>query len=146
MHRETSLLHELGGLFSDLSDKYNRQFEVTWIIANSKGHAVKKSNTPKYVRYFVAKIYADHGYIVLMFFQNAKDKNAEMKKLNTKNDKGTLDPNITEYASLKFIDPLKKVGDRWYVKTTETRRLSNIPSRPGTIPDRFMPFIASRFV
>ncbi|AHA54490.1 hypothetical protein EhV18_00444 [Emiliania huxleyi virus 18] len=31
-----------------------------------------------------------------------------MNKLNTKNDKGTLDPNITECASLKFIDPLKK--------------------------------------
>ena len=81
-----------------------------------------------------------------MFFQNAKDKNSEMNKLNTKNDKGTLDPNITEYASLKFIDPLKKVGNRWYVKATETRRPSTIPSRPGTIPDRFMPFIASRFL
>ncbi|AHA54491.1 hypothetical protein EhV18_00445 [Emiliania huxleyi virus 18] len=40
-YRETSVMHELGGIFSDLSKKYNRQFEVTWIIADSKGHAIK---------------------------------------------------------------------------------------------------------
>ena len=146
MYSETSILYELGGLFSDLSKQYNRKFEVTWIVANSKGHATRKSNTPKYMRYFIANIYSDHGYIVIMFFQNAKDKNAEMKRLNTKNDKGTLDPNITEYASVKFINPLKKIGDRWYIKTTEPIPSSAIPSRPGTIPDRFMPFIASRYV
>jgi len=146
MYRETSPLYELGGFFSDISERYNRQFEATWMVANSKGHATTKSNTPKYIRYFVAKIYSDHGYVVIMFFQNAKDKNAEMKRLNAKNDKGTLDPNITEYASVKFTNPLKKTGDRWYIKTTEPIPSSAIPSRPGTIPDRFMPFIASRYL
>ena len=95
--------------------------------------------------------------MIIMLFQNAKDKSAEMKRLDSKNKKGKLDPNITEYANAKFIHQLKKVKDVWYinlpnsqipVQRTIPRQATQLSRRttPGTVPDRYLPFIASRFV
>ena len=157
MYIETSFMNEFGGVLSDVANKYQKKFEVTWYISNSKGNGIRKSSKPLYLKYFIGKIYSDHGYMIIMLFQNAKDKNAEMKRLNSKNEKGKLDPNITEYASVKFIQPLKKVKDVWYrqvsnshvpVKRATSRQPIQLSQRtkPGTIPDRYLPFIASRFI
>ncbi len=148
MYVETSLFDNIGGVLSDIADKYQKPFEMTWYIANSKGNGVRVTNKPRYIRYFVCKVYAEHGYIVTMLFQNAKDMHTEMNKLDKSNDNETLNPNITEYGSGKFIRPLKKVGNIWYVQSNGSLRPINHSrhSQPGTIPDQFMPFIASRFI
>ena len=157
MYIETSFMNEFGGVLSDIADKYQKKFEVTWYISNSKGNGIRKSNKPLHLKYFICKVYADHGYMIIMLFQNAKDKSAEMKRLDSKNKKGKLDPNITEYANAKFIHQLKKVKDVWYinlpnsqipVQRTIPRQATQLSRRttPGTVPDRYLPFIASRFV
>ena len=125
MYIKTSFEKEFDGIIFDVQEKFQKKFEVTWFLANSKGNAIRKSKTPRHLRYFIAKVYADHGYMVLMLFQNAKDKNAEMKRLDSKNKEGKLDPNLFEYASGKFIRQLKKVEDVWYRQVSNSQVPAN---------------------